>query len=66
MRARDVVGKRIVKVNQHQFYNEHTGHMDNCVDSLELDNGTVIWPVTIEQDAEYAHEMAVWKSGKRA
>lgn len=65
MRARDVVGRTIVKVNQHRFWNENAGKMDVNVDSFELDNGTVVWPVTIETDAEYGHEFAVWKPGRK-
>lgn len=65
MKSRDVVGKRITKVNQHQFWNKRTGRRDNCVDSLELEDGTVIAPVTIEGEAEYGHEFAVWKTVRK-
>lgn len=65
MKSRDVVGKRIVKVNQSMFFNQNTGKMENCVYSFELDDGTIIWPMTIEttreSNDEYAHDFGVKK-----
>lgn len=59
MKSRGVVGKRIVKVNQHRFWNENGGCFDWNVDSLELEDGTTLHPVTIETEAEYGHDFAV-------
>lgn len=39
MKSRDIVGRRIVAVEQTRFYNSHTQTTDVQLDWLELDNG---------------------------
>lgn len=65
MRARDAEGRRIVKVNQHRFWNVHNGDWCVQVISIDLDNGTSLLPMVIETEHEYAVEMLVWKPGPR-
>lgn len=42
MRARDVVGKRIVKVDQVRIHDPQLGHMVVALDALVLDDGSRI------------------------
>lgn len=42
MRARDVIGKRIVAVHQDRIHDSQLGHMVVALDSIELDDGTRI------------------------
>lgn len=66
MRARDAVGRRIVKVNQRRFWNVHTGRWCVDVTSLDLDNGTALLPMVVEQEGQYAIEMVVWKPARKS
>jgi hypothetical protein len=42
VRARDVVGRRIVGVGQERFYNRNTGRHEVALNWLKLEDGTVI------------------------
>jgi hypothetical protein len=61
VKVRDAVGRRIVKVNQHRFWNVHNGSWCVDVTSIDLDNGTSLLPMTVECEADYATEMVVLK-----
>jgi hypothetical protein len=56
MKARDVVGKKIVGINQQRFYNRNTGRSEVGLDSIILDDGTTI----IVGAAESHFEPFVW------
>ncbi len=61
MRTKGVIGHKIVKVVQ-SVRPTREGNMGrtNCVDYLELDNGILLIPVTIETDfGDYAHDFRV-------
>lgn len=60
MRSRDVVGKRIVKVHQ-QRVNDGRGGTVWDLDSLELEDGTRLIPMTIETEGDYCHKLLVSK-----
>lgn len=42
MRARDVIGRRIVRVRQARFLNRNTGQQETELRWLELDNGAIV------------------------
>lgn len=52
MRARDAEGRRIVKVNQTRVWNVHVNQWDVVLDSIELDNGTVVHFMAVETEVE--------------
>lgn len=52
MNAKEVVGKKIVKVYQQKFWNTHVGAWDVSIDALELDNGTMISFTACESETE--------------
>jgi hypothetical protein len=64
VRSRDVVGRRIVAVQQERFWNQQTGRTDVNVVALVLDDGTRVYPITIETCAGYAHDLHVQKPKK--
>lgn len=64
MRARDIVGKRIVKVKQTRFWNEHLQSFDVQFDSIELDNGTMVYFMCVETETEPACVTVVQKAGR--
>lgn len=60
MRQRDVVGRKIVHVEQEITQTRDDGQRENTVEYIELDNGTRLWPVTIETDyGLYLHTFTV-------
>lgn len=52
MKARDVVGHRIVKVRQERFWNPQIGETVWGINSITLDNGAVIILIAHETDQE--------------
>lgn len=52
MRVKEVVGKRIVKVNQTRFHPGTGYNTDVALDSIELDDGTVIYFQAVESESE--------------
>lgn len=42
MKARDLTGRRITRVNQHRFYNAHLKRWEVELLSIELDDGSRI------------------------
>lgn len=65
MRARDVLGKRIVGIEQWRFSPGRSRSMCTNVHCFVLEDGTRISPITIETDhGWYAHEFAVSKPNK--
>lgn len=65
MKARDAVGKRIVKVNQQRFFNSNIGQMDCCVDSLELDDGTILILSAFDTESDIAVSIKAIKKEPR-
>jgi len=61
VRARDAEGRRIVKVHQARFWNEHLGHHEWAVTSLDLDNGTSLLLMTVETETEPIVDVVTWK-----
>jgi hypothetical protein len=52
VKARDVVGRRIVRVNQTRFYNRQYNEFVHVLDSIWLDDGTRLVLVAQEDDYE--------------
>lgn len=59
MRARDVVGRRIVRVDHERFYDEHAGKTVTVVSRIVLDNGTILYPTASEGEYEPYGDIAV-------
>jgi hypothetical protein len=64
MRSRDVLGKRIVRVDQYRM-RSNGGRTHWALARIVLDDGTVIFPTTIEPDlkdwTEYGTQMSAVK-----
>lgn len=61
--SRDVVGRRIVAVQQVRFQARPRGPAVIDVLGLVLDNGSIIKPITVETElGEYAHDFVVSKA----
>lgn len=60
LRSKDVVGKRIVKVEQSRASNGR-GKMVWDVEALVLEDGTRLIPVTVETEGDYFHKFIVNK-----
>jgi hypothetical protein len=61
MNTKNVIGKRIVAVDQQRFYNASIGRMDNEVLAIVLEDGTRLAPYTIErEDGRYAQDLSVY------
>lgn len=52
VKTKDVVGRKIVRVEQQRFFNDHTKSWDVSVDALVLDNGTIISLTACESETE--------------
>lgn len=65
MKARGVLGRRILEVRQTKFYNRHTGGMELHVDAIVLEGGVIIRPVVSELEDSYGVDFSVTKRGKR-
>ncbi len=61
MNARFAEGRRIVKVNQTRFWNEHLARHEWAVTSLDLDNGTSLLLMSVETEAEPVVNVVIWK-----
>lgn len=61
MRARDVVGRRIVAVRQERV-RLNTGRVTYHVDALVLDDGTVVNFDTVDRENDSVVEATVWSS----
>lgn len=61
MKASDAEGRRIVKVHQYRFWNEHLRQHEWAVTSLELDNGTLLLLMSVETESEPFVDVAVHK-----
>lgn len=48
MRSRDVVGRKIVRVDHERFYNDHLGRLETVVERIVLDDGSVLYPEAFE------------------
>lgn len=60
MRSRDIVGKRIVKVEQTRV-DDGRGHMIWDVEAFVFEDGTRLIPMTVETEADYLHRFIVQK-----
>ncbi len=65
MKARGVVGKRIVRIDQTQFFNKNTGKMDVALGALVLEDGTRLIPLVIETEYEPVVDLVVNVRGRR-
>ncbi len=61
MKSRDVVGKRIVRVHQTRFWNEHLGRHEWAVTSIDLDNGTSLLLMSVETETEPVVNVVTWR-----
>jgi hypothetical protein len=59
VKARDVVGRKIVAVDQNRFWDERAGGWIFEVRALVLDNGARVYPSVVELECDYAVEMYV-------
>lgn len=64
MKVKDVLGKKIVGVDQERFWNDHTASWCVHVKGFELDNGSYIHFSTTETGSDYATEATVTKAKK--
>lgn len=65
IRARDIIGRRIVAVKQQRFSNyEHLGEMGYSLDWLELDDGSAIYFSAVETEAEPFVEASLVKKAR--
>lgn len=67
MISRGIVGKRIAKIHQEIKYERFRGSSVN-VTALELEDGTLLRPRTIETDdgSDYCHDFVVVKPGAKS
>jgi hypothetical protein len=63
MKSRGVVGKKIVRIEQRMRALGEGREPENCVDYIELEDGTKLWPYTIEQVDGYSQDFVVTKPG---
>ena len=52
MRARDVIGKRIVAVRQQRVWNDHLGQFTYDLAAIELEGGREIRVLAVETETE--------------
>lgn len=65
MRARDVVGKRIVAVEHARFYNRHLEQLETVVEAVILEDGTRLIPnASIEVEGGCVGDLLVRKPRK--
>jgi len=65
VRARDAEGRRIVKVNQTRFWNEHLARHEYAVTSLDLDDGTSLMLMSVETEAEPVVNVVTWRPERK-
>lgn len=63
MRTRNVLGQRIVRVEQGRTSRGHGYPPANTVNFLELENGMRLFPMVKEGDAEYFVDFLTLKKG---
>jgi len=59
VRAKDVIGRKIVRVRQGMV--SYNGGLGNAVDEIELEDGTLLRFVTLELESDYATNVVVVK-----
>jgi hypothetical protein len=58
MKTRGIIGKRIVRIAQRRIHEAgRPTYMD--VQTIELEDGTILWPVVGELEADYAVDFGV-------
>ncbi len=65
MRARGVVGKRIVAIRQRRFYSDGCGDMVVAVDAIILEDGTELRPLVVPIEDDNVTEIVVVKPERR-
>lgn len=65
MKAKDVVGRKIVGVIQEKFWNRHIGHWSVDVKGFLLDNGAIVSFSTTETGSDYATSATYRKPEKK-
>lgn len=50
MNTKQIVGRRIVAVFHNRFYNKHLKRMETVVNRIELDDGSIIYPIAFETE----------------
>jgi hypothetical protein len=53
MQTRNVIGQRIVAVDQRRVFNSNAHRMVNTVEYIELENGVRLWANISEGDGDY-------------
>ena len=64
MKSRLVVGKRIIKVEQHRFWNRDTHQWAVHFGCIYLEDGTEIILDALPSEHDYYVKAMVWKNGK--
>jgi hypothetical protein len=64
MRARDIVGKKVERVEQQRFWNQETHDWCVSLESLVFTDGTVLYFGTTETSSDYATTGHVFKKKK--
>lgn len=65
MKAKDVVGKKILRVVQEKFWNEHIGKWSFDVKGFELEGGGFVSFSTTETGSDYATSATYWSAKER-
>lgn len=65
MKARDIIGKKVVAVHQTRFYNSHIGVMDINLKSIDFDDGSSIVFSAFETETEPGVGVTFFKSKKK-
>jgi hypothetical protein len=65
MKAREVVGRRIIGVTHDRFYNEHLHRWEVVVSEIRLDDGSRLVPYCFETIDQPAATVLHVKEGKR-
>ena len=65
MRAADIVGRRVVSVDQERGYNGHLREMETTISGFRLDNGTYIALTATETEDEPRVTALVIKKSKK-
>lgn len=62
MKAKDVIGRKIVRIDQQRFVNPNTGRPCWHVSAIHLEGGVTLKITTIETPGDYAHDLSVHKT----
>ncbi len=65
MRASDAVGRRVTKVCQERIYSTRHARSFVVLRYIQLENGTRLYPGTLELEADYGTTMTAVKAVKR-